>query len=431
MKDTGIDWIGEIPKHWKTSKLKFLSKSKVQYGINISNDNYVDSGVRFLRTTDITDLGLLKKGGVYLDPKDVPTEYLLDNDDVLFSRSGTVGRAFLVDRNTNELQMTFAGYLVRFSFGDYDLSKYIFYISHSDIMKNWLRSVAVSSTIDNVNGEKYGNFSIPLPPMEEQKKIASYLDDKTKKIDLLIENIKKKIELLEEQRSVLINQVVTKGLDPNVEMKDSGIDWIGDIPKHWKVIKFKKYIEPVVDYRGRTPEKVDEGVFLITAKNIKNGKIDYNLSKEYTTIEEQNKIFNRGIPSIGDVLFTTEAPLGEVANVDNVDVAIAQRAVKFRAIAEHLDNYFLKYSILADHFQQSLKTHATGSTAKGIKGSKLGLLDICLPPIGEQKIIAEYLDDKTEKIDLIVENNKKKIELIEEQRSALISNLVTGKIRVS
>ena len=210
-----------------------------------------------------------------------------------------------------------------------------------------------------------------------------------------------------------------------LEYKESGVEWIGDIPKDWNTVPLTKYLESIVDYRGRTPEKTGGGRFLVTAKNIRDGQIDYEISQEFTSEDEYQKIMTRGIPQIGDVLFTTEAPLGEVANVDDVSVALAQRIIKFRPKSNRLNPYFLKYWILSYSFQSDLHQHATGSTAQGIKASKLCFLKLNLPPLKEQTQIANFLDRKTGKIDELIRVKERKIELLREQRTALINQAVT------
>lgn len=142
------------------------------------------------------------------------------------------------------------------------------------------------------------------------------------------------------------------------EMKDSGVEWIGKIPKDWEIVPLTKQLDSIVDYRGKTPEKTEEGTFLVTAKNIKDGKICYELSKEYVREADYEEIMHRGIPQIGDILFTTEAPLGQVANVDRTDIALAQRIIKFRALST-VNNYYLKYWMLNEGFQQFLHSLST------------------------------------------------------------------------
>lgn len=212
---------------------------------------------------------------------------------------------------------------------------------------------------------------------------------------------------------------------PYLEYTSTGINWLGDIPKGWRVGGLTKFLDSIVDYRGKTPEKVDEGVFLVTARNIKEGNINYELSHEYIKIEEYETVMRRGKPKIGDVLFTTEAPLGEVANVDREDIALAQRVIKFRALPEHLDNYYLKYWILSHPFQSNLKTFATGSTAEGIKASKLSSLQVILPTIEEQITIVRFLNKKITKINHLIENKYRLIDLLEQQRQSIITEAVT------
>lgn len=174
---------------------------------------------------------------------------------------------------------------------------------------------------------------------------------------------------------------------------------------------------------GKTPEKTEEGTFLVTAKNIKDGKICYELSKEYVREADYEEIMHRGIPQIGDILFTTEAPLGQVANVDRTDIALAQRIIKFRALST-VNNYYLKYWMLNEGFQQFLHSLSTGSTATGIKSSKLFLLPLVRPNIEQQNKIVEYLDAKCSKIDEIVEKQKVIIEKLEEYKLSIITEAV-------
>ena len=208
------------------------------------------------------------------------------------------------------------------------------------------------------------------------------------------------------------------------EMKDSGVEWIGKIPKDWEIVPLTKQLDSIVDYRGKTPEKTEEGTFLVTAKNIKDGKICYELSKEYVREADYEEIMHRGIPQIGDILFTTEAPLGQVANVDRTDIALAQRIIKFRALST-VNNYYLKYWMLNEGFQQFLHSLSTGSTATGIKSSKLFLLPLVRPNIEQQNKIVEYLDAKCSKIDEIVEKQKVIIEKLEEYKLSIITEAVT------
>lgn len=209
------------------------------------------------------------------------------------------------------------------------------------------------------------------------------------------------------------------------EIKNSGIPWIGDMPLNWIVCPFPMYFESIVDYRGKTPEKVDEGIFLVTARNIKDGKMNYDNAQEYVRQEDYDIIMHRGLPHIGDVLFTTEAPLGEVANVDRTDIALAQRVIKFSGKRGVLDNYFLKYWIYNPAFQDDLKSFGTGSTAQGIKASKLNQLKLVLPPFSEQQCIVTFLDSKCAEIDSLYTDIEEQIKTLEEYKRSVITEAVT------
>lgn len=191
-----------------------------------------------------------------------------------------------------------------------------------------------------------------------------------------------------------------------------------NIPSNWN----EKSIEDVadyVDYRGKTPQKVESGVFLITARNIKDGRIDYKASMEYISKEDYDEVMRRGIPKVGDVLITTEAPLGNVAQIDDANIALAQRIIKYRGKLNILDNDYLKFYLSSDIFQSELIKKSTGSTVKGIKGTVLHKMKIIFPPLKEQEKIAEILSTW----DSAIEKQEQLIEKKKEFKKGLMQNL--------
>ena len=275
----------------------------------------------------------------------------------------------------------------------------------------------------------FKKIDVPVPPVLEQQRIVAAIDEKVGKVDSLIANVQAQIEKLKTYKQSVITEVVTKGLDHTVPMKDSGIGWIGEIPESWEVKPMLRELDTIVDYRGKTPEKVAEGTLLVTARNIKDGRIDYSISREYVKPEEYDEIMHRGKLNIGDVLFTTEAPLGAVANVDRTDFALAQRIIKFTT-KNSLNPYYLKYWMLSPIFQQHLKSYATGSTASGIKASKLCLLQLVHPPRAVQDDIVSALDSKCDQVDRLIAIKQAKIEKLEQYKRSLIYEYVTGKREV-
>ena len=216
MKCSGVEWIGEIPKHWTVTRLKYISNIPVTYGLNIESDKYTTEGFRLIRITDIDGYGRLRQKGVYLSEDYVPQEQILNSYDLLLSRSGaTVGKSYL---HLEGGKYTSAGYLVRFNFGDYFTSKFIYYVTLSHFYRNWLEQQVIISTIQNVNGEKYSNFQIPIPLPQEQTQIVNFLDHKMGQIDKLISTEQQKIELLKEYRQSLISEAVTGKIDVRNEV---------------------------------------------------------------------------------------------------------------------------------------------------------------------------------------------------------------------
>ncbi len=420
-------WFDKIPKHWDIRPIKHLAKTIPGGTPSTSNLDYWENGsipwlpsgmVQNCQIDEkdvykyITEKGLLNSATKYIGP-----------NSVLIALTGATCA------NIGYLSFKATANQSVISIEPYEtFSKYIYYALLSQ--REQILDKKTGGAQSGINEEDVKHILIPTMNFEEQKQIANYLDKKTAKIDTTIAKNKELIQLLEEKRVALINQVVTKGLNPDVPMKDSGVEWIGEIPEHWAVVPLTKFLKSIVDYRGKTPEKVDNGIFLITGKNIKKGKLQYHLSQEYVKEEEYNEIMSRGKPEIGDLLFTTEAPLGEVANIDNTNVALAQRIIKMSGRDNIVNNYFLKYYIMSTTFQSYLQRLATGSTAQGIKASKLFLLKLLLLPYEEQQEIVDYLNEETEKIDTIISRIEKNINLLEEYKTSLIHHVVTGKIDV-
>ena len=432
-KESGVEWIGEIPKGWEVLKVKHVGYSNPSK-TNPKTACLKDTLVVFLpmervHTDGTIDQELrlpysqLKNGYTYFEENDV----LIAKVTPCFEN----GKIVLIKDLATPVGFGSTEFIVIRPNPQKVFSLFLYYILYNAPLRSIGKHFMTSAVgLKRVPTEFVENFRIPIPTYQEQTQIVNFLDHKTQQIDELIRIKERRIELLQAQRTTLINQAVTKGLDRNVEMKPSGVEWIGVIPAHWNAVPLTKYLESIIDYRGRTPEKTEDGRFLVTAKNIRDGQIDYEISQEFTPEDEYERIMTRGIPQIGDVLFTTEAPLGEVANVDDVSIALAQRIIKFRPKPDFLNPYFLKYWILSYSFQSDLQRYATGSTAKGIKASKLCLLKLNLPPLKEQKQIANFLDHKTKQIDELIAAELRKIELLKEYRQSLISEAVTGKIDV-
>ena len=209
---TSREWsFGPIPTAWRTLPLKYLCSQSSLYGANVAAAFYENDGVRFLRTTDIRDDGTLNKGGVFV-PVELVADYMLSDKDFLISRSGTVGRAYVY--RPEDGPCAYAGYLVRYALRDPDSPRWLFYITKSSGFQQWLGAAVIEATIGNVNGEKYANLLVPVPPLRQRRVIVDYLDRETARLDALVAAKERVLGLLAEKRRALITRAVTRGLDP-------------------------------------------------------------------------------------------------------------------------------------------------------------------------------------------------------------------------
>ena len=212
LKPSGVECLGDVPEHWEVRRLKHSCSRQAQYGANIPASEYTTSGIRFLRTTDITADGEVAGKGVYIPP-DLSPEHLLITGDILLTRSGaTIGQSFLYDMKTHG-KCSFAGYLVRFSPSPEMLPKFVYLFTTTSGFQNPVQQSAIVSTIENVNAEKYANIYMPVPPLCEQTIIVQHIDELTKRVDPTIARARRQMELMNEYRTRLIADVVTGKLD--------------------------------------------------------------------------------------------------------------------------------------------------------------------------------------------------------------------------
>ncbi|QOW47690.1 MULTISPECIES: restriction endonuclease subunit S [Acinetobacter] len=426
-KDSGVQWLGEIPNHWNVKQLKFaVTCNDEALGENTELDYeilYVD-----ISSVSLTE-GIKHKEELLFENAPSRARRVVKSGDVLVSTVRTYLKAITYVESAEENLIASTGFAVLRPSEKFD-SKFIGYWIQSEGMVGNIVANSVGVSYPAINSTDLVRLPIVELPLSEQKFIADFLDKRLAQVDALIAKQETLLEKLAEQRVALISHAVTKGLNPTVEMKKTGIKWIGDIPKHWKIMGLKKSLASIVDYRGKTPEKVEQGVFLVTARNIKNGFIDYSLSKEYVEEDLYLDIMSRGLPEIGDVLLTTEAPLGEIAQIDKTDIALAQRIIKFRGKKDVINNTFLKYFMLSRSFQDSLYTYSSGSTAIGIKAERLSYLKVAVPPLEEQEFISNFIAEGVHDIDGMVDKVHQTIQVLREYRSTLITQVVTGKIDV-
>ena len=430
-KASGVEWLGEIPAHWEAKRLRFVVRTGITKGEVADLDP--ETEVSFVPMEAVREYGGIDPDSTRPLSEVVEGYTYFRNGDVIVAKITPCfenGKGALATGLCNDVGFgTTELHVLRASLGVDP--RFLLYLTFSDRFRRiGAASMYGAGGQKRVSDDFIRDFRHPLPDLPEQHVIAAFLDRETAKIDALVARKERLIELLQEKRTALITRAVTRGLEPNVPMKDSGVEWLGEIPAHWEVCRLRRVVSKFVDYRGKTPEKSVSGVPLITARNIKNQSIDFSLSEEFIPEELYPKWMVRGRPERGDVVITMEAPLGETAQIVDTGIALAQRVILLKVDATKITNDYLKYHFAADSGRMELRTRATGSTALGIKASHLKSSLIAVPSMCEQDEISRTVRSESEEVDVLIAKVREAIGRLSEFRTALISAAVTGKIDV-
>ena len=437
MKDSGIEWIGQIPENWNVKLLGKAGKftaSGIDKTINPSQPS-----VRIINYTDVygNKSHLLNEQNYMVVTADEAKihKHQVKEGDLIFTPSSEtiedIGVSCLINE---ELQNTsFSYHVLRYEFIDTFYKNYKKYLCNNHFVLNWFSSRATGSIRKTLSRVDFKECPIIVPPLYEQQKIADYLDKRCEKIDTAIDNQKQIIEKLKEYKQSLITETVTKGLNPNVKLKDSGIEWIGSIPEHWEMAKFKVILLKKVDNRGRTPELSDnENDIPLIEVNAIGGKYpDTNLIKKYISQESHDKYIRDDLKT-GDIIVTTVgATIGKCSVVpQSFNYCIAQNLVAYR-VNEKNYPLFWSYYFKSQTFQTMFFQYDKGNTINNVKISNMEQGYIVIPTLKEQKEIAEYLDKKCNRIDEAIKQKEETISKLEEYKKSLIFECVTGKKEVS
>jgi type I restriction enzyme S subunit len=415
-KDSGISWIGEIPKHWNITKAKLCSDFRM--GQTILKEDVNDEGDFPVYSATEGDhyFGRINNPSFILEPGDI----------VIPARGNSIGFVALVHELSVSTQTTIANFIDKSKMN----SKYVFYFykGFRHTLFHFNATAIPQITVDQVKQNP-----IICPPLNEQTSIANYLDQKTTQIDDLIAKKERLIKLIDEERTAIINQAVTKGLDPSVPMKDSGIEWLGEIPEHWEVTKIKTVTIKIGS--GVTPKGGAEiyelsGIPLLRSQNIYfDGFRLENVA--YITSEIHDSMKNSQVQS-GDVLLNiTGGSIGRCYYVTNeFEEANVNQHVCIVRPNERIITEFLYYVLSSTIGQQQIDLCQTGGNREALNFEQLKNFFLCLPKVDEQKNIVQRLKTSLNNINLTIEKFRKEIELINEYKTALISEVVTGKVDV-
>ena len=415
-KDSGVKWLGEIPSHWELRKMKYTFDERSQKGfpnepllaatqnhgviLKSQYENRTVEAVKSLDTLKLVEIG----------------------DFVISLRSFQGGLEYAHNRGIISPAYTILT-------PTHIKASYFKHLSKSDIFISLLKSsVTGIREGQNIDYNKLKESLLPIPPEEEQKAMGCYLDAATSKIDKAIAMQQKMIDLLNERKQIIIQNAVTKGLDENVEMKDSGVEWIGMIPKHWEILKLKRCASIKTGTTPPTNERkyFDGGrISWFTPGDLNDLHLKF-ASKTITQKAIDDKV-GRLFPAKTIYFVGIGATVAKVSACDFA--ASSNQQINAIICNESLDYIFATYVLKSE--QEFIRNMANYVTLPIINQSDTGLIDMIVPPKSEQQAIVAYLGKEMQRFDSAISNCQRQITLLQERKQIIINEVVTGKVKVS
>ena len=423
-KDSGVDWIGEIPEGWECKRLgtwfterREKVSDKDYAPLSVTKNGVVPQLDNAAKSNDGDNRKLVKEGDFVINSRS--------------DRKGSSGLSML-DGSVSLINIVMKPRNIDGKFSQYLLK------SRAFVEEFYRNGHGIVADLWTTRFDEMKFINISVPQIEEQQTIATFLDDKTAKIDQTIAIKEKEIELLKERRQILIQKAVTKGLDDTVPLKNSGVDWIGEIPEHWEVRKLR------FDFnlsKGLTITKenlTDEGIFCLNYGEI-HSKYGFEVnplvhklrcvSEEYLSTNS-NSLLNEGDFVFADTSEDLEGS-GNFTYLNSNETVFAGYHTVIARPKKNLESRFFAYEFDSPNFRNQVRTKMKGVKVFSITQSILKALTLWIPPLEEQIEITDYLDKQTSKIDQVILLKQQEIEKLKEYKTVLIDNVVTGKVRVS
>ncbi len=435
-KDSGVEWLGKIPAHWEVWRLR-STLTGCQNGVWGDEPD----GLHDIACVRVADFDRVRFRVDMVDPtlrsieQHVVSAHGLHAGDLLLEKSGggenqPVGAVVLYD---HDIPAVCSNFIARVTVGDGHDPRFLTYL-HAALyaMRINTRHIKQSTGIQNLDSASYLSEAAAFPDTAEQRAIAAFLDRETARIDALVAKKERLIQLLQEKRTALITRAMTKGLDPIVPMKDSGVEWLGEIPARWMVKRVRQSCSQVTDGAHISPDTSSADFPFVSTVDIREGAIDFDgcLRTSASSYAYMERTGCR--PKLGDVLFSKDGTVGTTAVVaTDREFAVASSLVILSPDQVELDARWLDYWLNGLFVKDHVKLLLSGAALRRISVAKVGRLPLLLPPgLEEQRAIAAFLDRETAKIDALIAKIGEAIHRLKELRTALIAAAVTGKIDV-
>lgn len=436
MKPSGITWIGDIPETWKVKKLRFiLDENGIKvgpFGSSLSSGDYCDEGKWvYNQRTVLDDEFSIADTCISEEKYREMIGFKVNSGDMLITSRGTIGKVAIVPEGAPEGILHPC--IIKFSLDREQvvdrLLKRIF--NETDFIRDQLSYLSNATTIEVIYSYTLKDVYLPIAPIDEQRTIANFLDTQCTKIDSVIADIEKQIELLQKYKKSLITETVTNGLDRSVPMKDSGIEWIGNVPAHWQVKRLSYECERIGDIDHYMPDSVDNGIpYIMTGDLIGDGnQIDFENCKQ---ISEQDylRLSRKMKPIRNDIIFARYATIGTVRIVDFDKEFLVSYSCAIVRPKETLHSKYLFYYLKSTAFYEEISKYINTNTQGNVGIDSLGRAKIPVPLIEEQVAISDFLNKKCELIDNVLSHKQRQLEAIQQHKKSLIYEYVTGKKRV-
>ena len=432
-KPSGVPWLGDVPVHWEVvqlGRIGIFSK-----GSGGTKDDEVPDGIPCVRYGDLytTHTHFIRRTRSYVSPARASAYTPINRGDVLFPTSGEtiedIGKSAV---NLMHTQVLCGGDLIIFRSTIPMEPKFAGYALDCNSAQTQKSQMGRGITIMHVYSAQLKYLRLPLPPLSEQAAIVRYLDHVDRRIRRYVVAKRKLIALLEEEKQAIVNQAVTRGLDPNVRLKPPGVEWLGDVPEHWERCRLRNVVSVVTTgSRGWSSYASDTGPLFIRVANLNRGSLELRFDDTVRLNLPETSEVTRTRIQAGDLLISVTAYIGSVG--------LAPEEFEEAYVSQHVarcqprlgpSSRWLGYVLLSTVGQIHGQISLYGGTKDGLSLDDVKNYPILLPPLDEQLAIIEYVDEATAAIDAAITRARRQIDLVQEYRTRLIADVVTGKLDV-
>ncbi len=420
--ETGVYWLGSLPEQWKTQRLKFFSSLKARIGFHGLNTNdFIEEGPLCITGTDFTNRGIDFSTCYHVSDKwyEMDPNIQAQNGDVLVTKDGTIGKVAVVRDLNQKATLNSGVFLLRPKINP----QFLFWLLNSAVFKTQIDIISRGSTINHLYERDFKNFLFVVPSEPDQKVIANFLDQKTSKIDQAITTKEQQIGLLKERKQILVQNAVTRGLDADAPMRDSGVDWIGEIPEHWEMQRVKNIFQLIMEPSEKNNDH--ELLSIYTDIGVKPRKeLEEKGNKASTTdgywlVKKGDFIVNKLLAWMGAI---------GLSNYEGV----TSPAYDILRARKPIEGMFYHYLFRTKACSTELKRYSRGIMEMRLRlyFDKFGVVMAPYPPKDEQTKIVDFIQRESSKIDKAIDLQAQQIEKLKEYKATLINSAVTGKIRV-